>query len=181
MVIKILFFDTSALIKKYKKEKGFQTIDWLTRIDTKICCRLHFVVNQQVVKEMQAGLSATEWDRFSRDELHKNFRVVGQQLIASISSEKMELTLDEAINELGLNRGKNDLDAHHYQSMINALAPYHGGESQAIFVSSDKKFLNKMCKKGYTTINPETDSESDIRALLVEKDKSAARTAPLIT
>jgi len=175
MVIKVLFFDTDALLKKFINEEGSDVVKWITSPRTKVGHALHFVINNQVCDEFERKIrnfsksgkiseeSANRILRqFSRNRKDSNFRVISQELISNIRNE---LTLDEIIKEFELTKGKNDWDALHYQSIVNSLA-YLGGESHPILVTCDKKFGNKVNKKGYRVINPMKQSLGDIQSML---------------
>ena len=51
MIIRMLFFDTSALLKMFVKEDGTENVKWLTSPETKVCNSLQFFVNDQVCLE----------------------------------------------------------------------------------------------------------------------------------
>lgn len=174
MVIKVLFFDTDALLKKFIEEDGSKTVKWLTAPQTKVKYALHFVINEQVCSEFERKIrlfvkrnriTETTAERVLRQFLNyhknKNFRVIGQKIISNV---KKETTLDTAINELKLKRGKNDWDAIHYQSIVNALAAY-GGKSHPILVSCDVKFSRKIAAKGFRVINPMKQGPDEIKLI----------------
>lgn len=175
MVIKVLFFDTSALLRKFIPEDGSDNVKWLTSPQTKVTHALHFVVNDQVCKEFDRKTQLfAENNRIAHDtaervlrqfsNYHKdnNFRVIGQEIISNVKSET---TLDAAIADLNLKRGKNDGDALIYQSIVNSLA-YLGGQSHQILVTCDEPFAKKVMEKGYRVINPMKQSLDEIKAIL---------------
>lgn len=57
MIIRILFFDTSALLKMFVNEDGSANVKWLTHPETKICNSLQFFVNDQVCLEFEKKIS----------------------------------------------------------------------------------------------------------------------------
>jgi predicted nucleic acid-binding protein len=173
MAIKVLFFDTSVVIKLFIKEKGSNTLNWLA--SNKVKFSLRFVINEQVCSEFlnkikdfcKAGKlpekNADEINRkFTKFYKGKVFRIIDQKII---SNTKLEQNLNKVIEELGLKKGKNDWDALHYQSIVNALA-YLGGESHPIFVTADSSFANKVAPKGYRVINPMKQSIKEIKEIL---------------
>ena len=175
MVIKVLFFDTSALIKMFVKEAGTQNVKWLTSSDNKVINSLHFVVNEQVCIEFDQKLkdfacsgvlSADKADRikssFARNYKGKYFRVIGQEII---SNTKQEVSIDAIAKDLNLKASRNDWDGLIYQSIVNALA-YLGGDSHPILVTCDVKFGKKVSSKGYRVINPEKQNLDEIRVIL---------------
>ena len=158
MTTKVLFFDTSALLKLLINEDGTQNIKWLCAPETKVLHSLHFVINEQVIKEFIDKVdSFIEKNQISnpKGELIKSqflqfyngkvFRVIGQGIV---SNTKIETSFAEIIHELSLTENKDDWDGYHYQSIVNALA-YLGGESNPILVTADKVFGNKVAQKGY--------------------------------
>jgi len=170
MATKVLFFDTSAIIKIFLQEKGSDVVKWL--IQTKAASRLHFVINEKVCNEFSERIKEFS---VSRPHLNINaertlnlffnhyagykFRVIGQEII---SNTKEEQNLSMIIEELNLTIGKNDWDALHYQSIVNALA-YLGGESHPILVSGDNNFVKKVARKGYRVINLNKQSLEEIK------------------
>lgn len=175
MVIKVLFFDTSALLKRFVEEEGTSNVKWLTSPDTKVSKSLHFVVNEQVCAEFEQKLkhfahsgkiSAEKAERISRTfdshYKHNYFRVIGQKII---SNTKQETNIDAISQDLNLKAGKNDWDGLIYQSIVNALA-FLGGESHPILVTCDDSFGRKVKSKGYRVINPAKQSLDEIRAAI---------------
>lgn len=175
MVIKVLFFDTSALLKMFVEEQGTPNVKWLTSSDTKVSNSLHFVVNEQVCTEFEQKLnhfaqngkiSAEKAERishkFASHYKDKYFRVIGQEII---SNTKPEMSIVAISQELNLKAGKNDWDGLIYQSIVNALA-FLGGESHPILVTCDGPFARKVKSKGYRVINPAKQSLDEIRAVI---------------
>lgn len=179
MVIKVLFFDTSALLKIFVEEEGTPNMKWLTSSDTKVSKSLHFVVNEQVCSEFERKLehfantgkiSSASAERISRAFTNhykdKYFRVIGQEII---SNTKMGISLDAISQDLNLKAGKNDWDGLIYQSIVNALA-FLGGESYPILVTCDGSFGKKVMSKGYQVINPAKQRLDEIRAIIASQE-----------
>ena len=175
MVIKVLFFDTSALLKMFVEEEGTPNVKWLTSSDTKVSKSLHFVVNEQVCSEFKRKLehfantgkvTAESAERISRAFTNhykdKYFRVIGQEII---SNTKRETSIDVISQDLNLKAGENDWDGLIYQSIVNALA-FLGGESHPILVTCDASFGRRVMSKGYRVINPAKQSLDEIRAVI---------------
>lgn len=175
MITKVLFFDTSALLKLFFDEPGTKTIKWLCNSDTKNMNGLHFVINSQVTIEfvdkvnsfVQYGkISPEEGERVKKKfDTHfkgKMFRVIGQKII---SNTKSETSLQKVVQDLSLTPGKNDWDGLHYQSMVNALA-WLGGRSHPILVTADRQFANRVQCQGYRVINVLKASQVDIEKII---------------
>lgn len=175
MTTKVLFFDTSVLIKMFKEEEGTKTVKWLTSPTIKITNSLHFNINQQVCDEFERKIKyfsskntisdekANHIIRsFNRNYKGKFFRIIGQKII---SNTKAETSLEEVITALNLKKGKNDWDGLLYQSMINALA-YLGGGSHPILVTCDKKFEKLVKINGYRVINPLKQNPDEILKII---------------
>lgn len=173
MVIKVLFFDTSALLKMFVEENGTPNVKWLTSPDTKVSKSLHFVVNEQVCSEFEAKvehfasmgkISAEKADRiryiFTHCYKDNYFRVIGQRIV---SNTKQETSIDAISEDLKLKMGKNDWDGLIFQSIVNALA-FLG--SNPILVTCDGPFGRKVSSKGYRVINPAKQSLDQIRAVI---------------
>jgi len=163
VVIKVLFFDTSALLKRFVEEDGTPNVKWLTSSETKVSNGLHFVVNEQVCFEFERKLehfantgkispkSASQINRtFLNHYKEKHFRVIGQKIV---SNTKPETSIDAIYRDLNLKAGKNDWDGFIFQSIVNALA-FLGGESHPILVTCDESFGKLVASKGYRVINP---------------------------
>lgn len=175
MVIKVLFFDTSALIKMFINEPGTPNVKWLASSDTRFINSLHLVVNEQVCTEFErkiryfsniGKISSVKAEhiinKFIRHYKGKYFSVIGQKII---SNTKQETSIDDVIRDLNLREGKDDWDGIIYQSIINALAA-PGGESHPILVTCDGNFGKKVESKGYRVINPMKQTIDEIRNVL---------------
>ena len=105
MVIKVLFFDTNALLKLFLSEPGSETVRWLTSAPVKISNGLRFHINETVVYEFYRKLSEYEGagdlsaeradqarDKFERHYRDRWFRVVGHN---PISRHQRRITLSE--------------------------------------------------------------------------------------
>jgi predicted nucleic acid-binding protein len=163
VVIKVLFFDTSALLKKFVSEDGTHNVKWLTSAETKVCHSLHFVINQQVCTEFENKLrhfakngklttakADKILDRFNRHHKDRDFKIIGQSIISNTKSETDLHTVNERLN---LKPGKNDWDGLIFQSIVNALA-FLGGQSHPILVTCDGPFGKKVGACGYRVVNP---------------------------
>ena len=179
MVIKVLFFDTSALLKKFIPENGSDKVKWLTSPQTKVTYALYFVVNEQVCKEFESKIQSFAKHKRITENVAKHvlrqfanchIRVIGQEIISNVKSET---TLDAAIDGLNLKQGKDDWDALIYQSIVNALA-YLGGQSHPILVTCDVQFAKKVMEKGYRVINPIKQSLDEIKAILEASEVGSA-------
>lgn len=171
MTVKVLFFDTSALIKRFVDEPGTKTMKWLTSSETRVAKSLHFNINEQVCIEFLRKIEHFSYEgrisqekandiisQFERSYRGKYFHVIGQRIISNV---KEETSLDDILRNLGLEKGKNDGDGIIFQSIVNALACL-GGKSHPILVTCDKKFAKLVKKNGYRIINPETQSVDEI-------------------
>ncbi len=163
MVAKVLFFDTCVMLKLFIDEDGTRIMKWLTSSQFKVTKRLYFVINKKVCLEFEDKIKNFAKDGkitekkanqvifiFNKYYKNKYFKVIGQKII---SNSRNETSIDQINLDLSLKKGKNDWDGFIYQSMVNALA-YLGGDSTPILVTCDKKFANKVKKRGYRVINP---------------------------
>lgn len=173
MAVKILFFDTSALLKMFVKEDGTDKIKWLT--SSKVKYSLHFNINEQVSLEFENKIQDfIKYRKVTQDEGNsiirnflknykgKYFRVIGQNII---SNTKSETDFAQIKKDLALTEGKDDWDGYIYQSIINALAVY-SGESHPILVTCDNKFAKKIQAQGYRVINPQKQSIEEINNII---------------
>lgn len=175
MAVKVLFLDTSALLKRFVDEEGTSNMKWLMSSETKVLNSLHFVVNEQVCLEFERKIKCfANIDKISEESANqiirlfnnhykdKYCRLIGQEII---SNTKSEMSMEEITLDLGLELGKNDWDGLLYQSIVNALA-FLGGDSHPILVTCDASFASKVMNKGYRTINPAKQSLNEIRAVI---------------
>lgn len=182
MTIKVLFFDTCALLKMFVNEDGTQNVKWLTDPRRKVSWSLHFVINEQVCSEFEDKIKTfANKGKISRERAdnilymfathYKGvlFQVVGTNIISNSQQEK---NIDDLIHQLNLNKGKNDWDAIIYKSIVNALA-YLGGDSHPILVTCDMNFGKKVAKQGYRVINPEKQNLNDIANTVLSSVSSA--------
>lgn len=175
MIVKILFFDTSALLKMFVKEDGSENVKWLTHPETKICNTLRFFVNDQVCLEFENKISQFEkigkiskkradqiMDSFSNDYKNDYFTVLGKKSL--LFPNKKQTSIDNICDELNLKTGKNDWDGFMYQSIIDSLA-FFDAESHPILVTCDEPFGKKVKNKGYRVINPLKQNCEEMKAV----------------
>lgn len=177
MTIKILFFDTSTLIKMFVSEQGSETVKWLTSSETKMRLSLAFVINRSVCYEFSKKIekfAAPEIGKLSRekaDHIHaafsrhykdKWFRVIGQKII---SNTKPATSIGKVFSDLQMKLDKHNRDASIYHSVVNALACY-GGSSHPILVTCDKRFATRVRSRGYRVINPAKQTRVEIQSIL---------------
>ena len=176
MIIRLLFFDTSALLKMFVKEDGTENVKWLTSPETKVCNSLQFFVNDQVCSEFDNKIHQfVKYNKISNERAeqimesfnntYKNiyFKVIGKKSL--LSPKKQGTSSKDICKELNLKEGKNDWDGRLYQSIIDALA-YFDGESHPILITCDGSFAKKVKSKGYRIINPLKQSRKEIQAVL---------------
>lgn len=174
MVIKVLFFDTSALVKMFVSEDGSQNVKWLTSDDVIRTHSLQFVINQQVCTEFKNNqqhfakygkLTAAQADSVTKIFNHykdRRFRVIGQSIISNTKPETDLLAVNARLN---LKLGKNDWDGLIFQSMVNALA-FLGGPSHPILVTCDGSFGRKVGACGYRVINPMKQTADEMLGII---------------
>lgn len=183
LTIKILFFDTSALLKLFIDELGSDTVKWLTSNNVKVGNSLHFVVNDQVCIEFERKItdflkygrisvakSHVIIDKFNRHYKNKVFRVIGQEIL---SNTKQEVSLNDILQKLSLVKGDDDWDGLIYQSIVNALACFDG-DSHPILITCDSKFGKKVVSAGFRVIDPSKQSREQVLATLKSPDSSVS-------
>lgn len=182
MIIRMLFFDTCALLKMFVREDGSDIVRWITSPDTKIVNSLQFFVNDKVCSEFEKKIREFEkndkiskkradqiLDSFTNDYKKIYFKVLGENSL--LAPQKPKTSLDEICIDLKLKSGKNDWDGLHYKSIIDALA-FFDGESHPILVTCDRAFSYKVKKKGYRIINPIKQSRDEIQAIFAEPNNA---------
>ena len=164
MPVKILFFDTSALLKVFIDEPGSEVVKWLVSPRTRCLFSLVLYVNEQVCSEFDDRIleftirgrlsidrAAKIRHKFNAHYKSKVFKLAGQD---PISNSFNKVDIDQVNSDLSLVKDKNDWDGLHYQSLVNALG-FLVGESHPFLVSSDVKFVNKVSRRGFRVINPQ--------------------------
>jgi hypothetical protein len=162
-MIKILYFDTSAIVKYFCKERGSEVITWI--VENRAAYSLSLNTSQIALHELKhkvlpkkvtcGGLSREHLRRISTKlKGHPPiFRIIDLKPPPGFRSGK-----DTAYHELcmrhGLSARKNSSDMRHLACVINYLRCFDG-PSRPRVLSSDHDFNRTIEAEGFDVINPE--------------------------
>lgn len=173
-VIKILYFDTCAIIKYFVREKGSGLIKWI--VDNQVLYSLTLHTSQIAIhefnkiikeKEKRGELSNAQMKAIiakSKHYFRTTFHVRDFKPIPRFRSHKDTDYLD-LCNKHGLKMSKNSRDARHLACVINYLRCC-GGISRPRIMTADSNFSKIIRAEGYDVINPEKVSKDDFLAII---------------
>jgi len=177
MVMKVLFFDTCAIVKYWIEEPGHDVVRWLCDPETKVLLGLSFSTSEQVEKEFYTVI-----DRIAKN--HKNPEKYASAIkdrakpyfesVFHIRDSKPlpkfkfgnDTNENEIINKYNLKPDKDIGDAKIISCVINYLR-FLGDSSLPHVVTSDQKFQNVIIGEGYKVIDPEKQTKSEIEQYLL--------------
>ncbi len=173
MTIRILVFDTCAILKYFVNEPGSQTVRWIVRNHGQY--ELNISVSTIARLEFECAL----WKKTANHELTKDqtkhilqrargyfpdpFRVRDTDPIPAFRSGRPH-EYDALVKKYGLKVGRNDRDVWHLMCAYNYLRCF-GGESRPHVVTSDSNLKKMFEKEGYGVIDPTKQSPEDLKNL----------------
>ena len=175
--MKVLFFDTCAIVKYWIKEPGHDIVRWLCHPETKLLLGLSFSTSEQVEIEFNTVI-----DRISKNQKNPEkyasvikdrakpyfesiFHIRDSKQIPKFKFGK-DTNENEIINKYNLKPDKASGDAKIISCVVNYLR-FLGGSSLPHVVTSDRKFKNVIIGEGYKVIDPEKQTKSDIKQYLL--------------
>ncbi len=166
-MIKILYFDTNAIIKYFFKEEGSDLIKWL--VDNRVSNATSLNTSQITLYEFKKFLKKKEKELeriTAKSKLYfaKVFRVIDNHKIPGFKKGK-DTNYIEICKKYKLQIKKNGWDARHLSSVINYLRCY-AGESRPYIVTADVNFGKIIEKEGYAVINPDKITKSEAERIL---------------
>jgi len=177
-MIKILYFDTNAIIKYFCKEKGSDLIKWV--VNNRVEHSLHLNTSQIAIYEFKkvikkkAIIGDISHERMrsilsrSKHYFPNIFHVRDYRCKPYFRSLR-NTTHIEICNNYNLRPKKNDWDARHLAFVVNYLSCF-GGCSRPRILSSDihfKKLFKKMDEmRGFDLIDPENISKEQFLQIL---------------
>ena len=162
MVMKILLFDTCAILKFFIEEPGSATVRYMVRnrvllglnISVATIARLEF--ESVLWKKTAHGQLSIPQTRGilqrARGYFRDVFRVRDTDPIPAFRAGQ-PMAYKEIVKKYGLKIGRNDRDVWHIMCVHNYL-PYFGGESLPHIVTSDPNFKIIIQSEGYGVIDP---------------------------
>ena len=173
-MIKILYFDTSAIFKYFVREKGSDLIKWI--VDNHVSYSLSLHTSQIALYEFESILKKKkERGEISNDQLKRIiskskpyfrevFHVRDSKPVPGFNSLK-DTNYLELCKKHGLKVEKNSWDARHLACVINYLRCC-GGASRPRIITADVNFGKIIKEEGYDVINPEKVSKDEFLLIL---------------
>lgn len=176
MVMKVLFFDTCAVLKYWLNEPGHEVVRWICDPTTKVLNGLSFSTSEQVEKEFHDVIDR----KAKNDEISLNyalsikdrakpyfdtvFHIRDSKPVPGFKFGK-DTNETEIISKYNLNPKKSSGDAKIISCVVNYLR-FLGGSSIPQVVTSDQKFQKIILGEGYGIIDPEKQTRRDIELYL---------------
>lgn len=162
-MVKILYFDTSALVKYYCREKGHDLIKWVVKNRHLYSLTLH--TSQTAIYELpivlkrklyRKELTDTQFKRAIANMKHDIPRVFHVRDFSPKPGFKSSADTDyqQLCKKHNLQLSKESRDARHLACVINHLRCC-AGLSRPRILTSDIDFIKMITNEGYDSINPE--------------------------
>jgi hypothetical protein len=173
MTVRILVFDTCAIVKHFVTEPGSETVRWIVRN------RVQYGLNISVSTIARLEFECALWKKTAHGHLtipqtrgilqrargyfREVFRVRDTARLPEFSSGR-PFEYNTLVEKYGLKVGRNDRDIWHLMCAHNYLRCF-GGKSRPHVVTSDPN-LKKMFKiEGYGVIDPIKQSPESLENL----------------
>jgi len=162
-MIKILYFDTSAIIKYFVREEGSSLIKWI--VNNRILYSLSLDTSQIALYEFKNSLKKkAKRGEISNEQMKKIiskskhyfpnvFRIGDFRPVPGFRSLK-DTNYLELCKKHGLRIEKKGWDARHLSYVINYLRCF-GGISRPRVITTDVDFGKIIKAEGFDVINPE--------------------------
>ena len=173
MTMRILIFDTSAILKYFVIEPGSGTVRWIVQN------RVQYGLNISVATIARLEFECALWKKTAHGQLtipqtrgilqrargyfRDVFRVRDTDPIPAFPSGR-PLEYNALVEKYGLNVGRNDRDVWHLMCAHNYLRCF-GGDSRPHVVTSDPNLKKMFEKEGYGVIDPVKQSPEDLENL----------------
>lgn len=175
--MKVLFFDTCAIVKYWIDEPGHDVVRWLCEPDTKFLLGLSFSTSEQVEKEFYTVIDRIAKNHKNPEKYASAIKDRAKPYFDSVFHVRDSKTLpkfkfgkdtdeNEIISKYGLKPDKDSGDAKIISCVINYLR-FLGSSSLPHVVTSDRKFQNVIIGEGYKVIDPEKSTKSEIGQYLL--------------
>lgn len=159
------FFDTSAIVKRYHKEKGDEIVDRIT--DSILEGSHKGIISALVILEFVSAsrkkVNAREltWTEFVEGVTSFYREATQHFVLQSVDSSMYADAIDFVIRY-----ALSSSDSVHLVS-LNRI-PETVDKSKVIFVSADKKLCDSAEQEGFRTLNPEQASADRVDKMLKE-------------
>lgn len=145
--MEVLFFDTSALVKRYYEELGTERVDELIEDD-----RVVTITSLAVIETISAFRR-----KYNRDDISESAL---DTLLAAFFEEALSdfviLPMDESIQEFSFSLILED-DLRTLDSLqLSAALSMTAEDTDVVFVSADSDLISVADRRGLDTINPDS-------------------------
>jgi predicted nucleic acid-binding protein len=145
--MEVLFFDTSALVKRYYEEPGTERVDELIEDD-----RVVAITSLAVIETISAFRR-----KYNRDDISESAL---DTLLAAFFEEALSdfviLPMDESIQEFSFSLILED-DLRTLDSLqLSAALSMTAEDADVVFVSADSDLISVADRRGLDTINPDS-------------------------
>lgn len=177
MVMKVLFFDTCAIVKYWADEPGHDVVRWLCNPETRVVLGLSFSTSEQVEKEFPAVIDRKakkhEISEKKASAIKDSARIYFESVFHVRDSNPVpkfnfgnDTDANKIVTRYGLNPDKDIGDAKIISCVINYLR-FLGGSSLPHVITSDQKFQKVVIGEGYKFIDPEKSTKKEIEQYLL--------------
>ena len=173
-MIRILFFDTSAVVKYFHSEAGSEVVRWIVNDNINISISVSKRVIEEfpsVIKKIAARGDITEEQ--AKKIMQRSKHYFRERFICRDSKPTKipnSIAAEEYIEKHKLKKGKNDWDANHIACVYNHLR-FGGGISTPRFITSDKRFIKLVESEGFSAIDPENTNITELSLILSHEPK----------
>jgi predicted nucleic acid-binding protein len=159
------YWDASGLVKRYVSEAGSPLVTLLFQrvpADRMVCLKLGTleVVSIFVRKKNAQSLPSAAFQQVLAD-----FRAEVLGPVAFTKVTASDALLDAALPFV-VKHSINSTDAVVLRSALDLAAVYRANGDDLVLVASDQRLLRAAQVEGLTTFNPETQSQTDLDALI---------------
>lgn len=160
----IVFFDASALAKRYSSEKGTSLVNDIFRSVPRTSIACSVVGIAESYRSWSAREMTADWRKIFSGQLWAEFVDQAETLVVPIEQSlifrSLNLILDHHINANDAIILRSLLD------MKELLRGYEDVQTDVVFVNSDKRLARATRKEGIGVFDPEIDSLEDFKRVV---------------
>lgn len=173
-MVKILYFDTNAVVKYFCDEPGSDVVRWI--VNNRVIESISISTGKQTVAEfpkvIQKIARRGQISQEKAQAIIKKAQLYFQQVF-HVRDDKPgpgfnageDVEQENLLEKYNLVHGKDDWDALHLMCVINYLRCFGGGSSPRV-VTSDKNFKKVIQGEGYQVIDPQDIAICELGNLL---------------
>lgn len=143
----LLFFDTSALVKRYYQEPGTETVDSLVENDTTVA-----ITTLGVIETISAFRRKYNREDIQEDDVNALLASFFREALDDFVVLPMEESTQQFSFDLVLEDDLRTLDSLQLSAALSLAA----GDNDVVFVSADGDLVSTAEQRGLETINPDS-------------------------